>query len=100
MIPTEICNRQTVVRFLCNELDLDEKLDFLDHLQECKQCWTEVYNARKNEHPHYYKKTTRRLKVTDKELAQLNGAASSEPETDRGDLSAGLNSRLRDLISS
>jgi len=78
MISTEICNRQTVVGFLCNELDLDEKLDFLDHLQECKQCWTEVYNARKNEHPHYYKKTTRRLKVTEKELAQLDGTASSE----------------------
>ena len=78
MILTEICNRQTVVRFLCNELDLDEQLDFLDHIQECKLRWTEVYDARKNEHPHYYKKTTRRLKVTEKELAQFNGAASSE----------------------
>ena len=77
MILTEICNHQTVARFLCNELDLDEMLDFLDHIQECKQCWTEVYNARKNEHPHYYKKTTRRLKVTEKELAQFNRPASS-----------------------
>ncbi len=78
MIQTEICNHQTIARFLCNELDLDEMLDFLDHIQECKQCWTEVYNARKNEHPHYYKKTTRRLKVTEKELAQFNRPASSE----------------------
>ena len=82
MIPTGICNRPAVVRFLGNELDLDEKLDFLDHIQQCKQCWTEVYNARKNEHPHYYKKTTRRLKVSEKELAQLNGAVSSENENE------------------
>jgi len=80
MILTEICNRQAVTRFLRNELDLDEKLDFLDHLQECKQCWTEVYDARKNEHPHFYKKITRRLKVSEKELARLNGTTSSSED--------------------
>ena len=84
MISTEICNHQTVVRFLGDELDLDEKLDFLDHIQECKQCWTEVYNARKNEHPHYYKKTNRRLKVTEKELAQLDGTTPSEEKDAEG----------------
>ncbi len=82
MILTDVCDRQTVARFLGNELDLDEKLEFLEHLEECKQCWGEVYNARKNEHPHYYKKTSRRLKVTEKELAKLNGVSAEETESE------------------
>lgn len=80
MILTEICDTRVVARFLNNELELDPKLDFLEHLEECKQCWGEVYNARKKEHPHYYKKTSRRLKVTEKELAKLNGVAAEENE--------------------
>ena len=80
MILTEICDRRVVARFLDNKLDLDQKLEFLKHLEDCKQCWGEVYKARKNEHPHYYKKTSRRLKVTEKELAKLNSVRVEENE--------------------
>ena len=73
MIITDICSRQTVSLFLVNELDVDQKLDFLIHVEECKQCWKDIYDARKKEHPHYYQRTSRRVKVTEKELAKLNG---------------------------
>lgn len=82
MILTQTCNRASIGRFLGNRMDLDEKLDFLGHLQECKQCWGEVYNARKNEHPHYYKKTARRLKVSQKELDRLNNNTGLREDTE------------------
>ena len=71
-----------LLAFLATSSTWDEKLEFLEHLEECKQCWGEVYNARKNEHPHYYKKTSRRLKVTEKELAKLNGVPAEETESE------------------
>jgi len=80
MILTENCGPHVVALFLDNELKLDQKLEFLEHLEECPQCWGEIYKARKNEHPHYYKKTSRRLKVTEKELAKLNGVSAEENE--------------------
>ena len=83
MILTPTCDRSLIVRFMGNQLDLDDKLEFLDHVRECKQCWGEVYNARKNEHPHYYKRSKRQVKVSQKELDHLNGVRRPENEEEQ-----------------
>ena len=65
------CNRRLLKRFLSNKLDVDGRLRFLFHLEECTECWDEVYNATKAQHQHYYKSTGRRPKVSDKEIQQF-----------------------------
>lgn len=72
MISMDRCKREHIVGFLNNRLDVDEKLEFLGHVEECVQCWEEVYNARKNEHPHYYKRTSRQVKISDTELKRID----------------------------
>ncbi len=53
------CNREQLIPFLSNKLDVEDKLDFLSHLENCSQCWDLVYNSIKAQHPHYYKSTPR-----------------------------------------
>ncbi len=72
MISMDRCKREQIVGFLRNQLDVDEKLEFLGHVEACVQCWEEIYNARKNEHPHYYKRTSRQVKITDSELKRID----------------------------
>ena len=79
MILTDDCKREQIVGFLMNRLDIDEKLECLEHVQGCNQGWSEIYNARKSEHPHYYKRTTRQVKLSDSELKKID-AASREDE--------------------
>ncbi|MFQ5739674.1 MAG: hypothetical protein ACE5JX_11745 [Acidobacteriota bacterium] len=76
-LTTETCSREHLIGFLTNQLELDEKLQFLFHLETCSQCWGEVYNAKKAEHPHYYKGYTRQLRISDRELRRID--ASPEP---------------------
>ena len=65
------CNRRLLNRFLTDKLDVDDKLHFLSHVEECAECWDEVYNSVKAQHPHYYKTTGRRVKISDKEIEQF-----------------------------
>ena len=83
MISTLTCNRSLLVNFLGNQLDLDDKLEFLDHVRECKKCWGEIYAARKNEHPHYYKTNKSPKKVSQKELDHLTGVPRPESEEEQ-----------------
>ncbi len=76
----ERCKREQIVGFLTNRLDVDEKLEFLGHVEECVQCWEEVYNARKNEHPHYYKRTSRQVKISDTELKRIDALEQEADE--------------------
>ncbi len=80
MISMERCKREQIVGFLTNRLDVDEKLEFLGHVEECVQCWEEVYNARKNEHPHYYKRTSRQVKISDTELKRIDALEQEADE--------------------
>lgn len=80
MILTDRCKREYVVGFLSNQLDVDEQLEFLDHIEECVQCWEEIYNARKNEHPHYYKRTGRQVKISESELKRIDTVQDSDEE--------------------
>ncbi|MCH8819711.1 MAG: hypothetical protein IIB03_05245 [Acidobacteria bacterium] len=67
----ENCNRRLLKRFLTDKLDVDDQLRFLAHVEECTECWDEVYNSVKAQHPHYYKSTGRRVKISDKEIRQF-----------------------------
>ena len=64
------CSRKLLTRYLSDKLDIDEKLDFFSHLEECPECWDEVYNAVRAQHPHYYK-TKSQLKVSEKEIKEF-----------------------------
>lgn len=66
------CDRQQLAGFLRNQLDEDDKLDFLFHLDNCTNCWEEVYNVTKAAHPHYYKNSSRKVKLSRKELASID----------------------------
>ncbi len=72
MILTDRCNRQHIAGFLSNQLNVDEQLEFLEHIETCVQCWEEIYNARKNEHPHFYKRTSRQVKISESELKRID----------------------------
>lgn len=64
---TKKCPRRLLARYLVDKLDVDEKLVFFAHLDDCPECWDEVYNAIKAQHPHFYK-TRSRVKISDKEI--------------------------------
>ncbi|MGH9339203.1 MAG: hypothetical protein ACRD1R_06360 [Acidobacteriota bacterium] len=66
------CNRRTLSHFLSDRLEIEDKLGFLFHLDHCSKCWDAVYNAVKATHPHYYKTTSRRLKISERELKKLD----------------------------
>lgn len=68
----KVCNRKMLRAFLSNQLDQDERLDFLYHLDICQSCWEEVYNATKATHPHYYKTKRGKVKISEKELQKID----------------------------
>ena len=67
---TKKCPRELLALYLTDKLDVDDKLVFFGHLDHCPECWDEVYNAVKAQHPHYYK-TKSRPKLSDRELKQF-----------------------------
>jgi anti-sigma factor RsiW len=67
---TTKCPRKLLAYYLSDKLDVDDQLIFFAHLDTCPECWDEVYNAVKAQHPHYYK-TKSRLKMSDKEIKQF-----------------------------
>ncbi len=75
---TEYCTKDWLIRYLAEELDLDERLEYLFHLDECLDCWGAVYSATKAKHPHYYKMSARQLKISEKELRKLESPPPSE----------------------
>lgn len=68
---TDYCDRLWLARYLRSELELEEKLDYLYHLDVCPDCWEKVYSATKATHPHYYKMSARQIKVTERDLARM-----------------------------
>jgi hypothetical protein len=62
------CDRTVLAAFLKDELPEDDRLDFLFHLDTCTRCWEEIYNATKAEHPHFYKRPSRRTRTLDKQM--------------------------------
>jgi hypothetical protein len=41
------CDRRRIAGFLENTLSLDDKLEFLMHLDTCAACWNQIYVATK-----------------------------------------------------
>ncbi|MBI4447050.1 MAG: hypothetical protein HY645_14235 [Acidobacteria bacterium] len=74
------CKRDRVARYLADTLEVDEKLEFLYHLEHCIHCWEEVYNSMKAEHPHYYRQTSRNVKFSEKELARIEASGNEAVE--------------------
>ena len=72
MIIADNCKRELLLGFLRGELDVDDCLEFLEHVEDCTRCWGEVYNAEKSKHPHYYKKSSRQVKITERELKRID----------------------------
>lgn len=77
---TKYCNRAWLARFQAEELELDDRLEFLYHLDECPRCWEAVYSATKAKHPHYYKISARKMKLSEKELRRIEAASRSREE--------------------
>ena len=65
------CNKERTAQFMSGRIDLDDKLVFLFHLDECPSCWSEVYDAVKAHHAHYYKTSSRGVQLSDKELNRI-----------------------------
>jgi len=77
---TELCNRKTLARFIQNQLDEDDRLDFLIHLDNCPNCWEAVYSASKASHPQYYKRPINTSRFADIDLSALDSPAATEKD--------------------
>lgn len=42
-----MCDRRRITAYLQNKLDLDSKLEVLDHVEHCPHCWYQLYLLRK-----------------------------------------------------
>lgn len=79
-IDMRVCDRESLVKFLNKQLEEDDRLDFLFHLDNCPSCWEQVYSAEKATHPQYYKKPPARSRVLEKELQRLERSGDQEEE--------------------
>ena len=82
---TIICDRKMMLSFLRDQLEQDDRLVFLFHLDECPNCWDTVYNATKATHPHFYKRPPRKTtEFSEKEIRSLEGNTDrTEDETEK-----------------
>lgn len=69
---TENCDRRRLAGYLSGQLDLDDRLAFLLHVEDCGRCWETVYHNVKAQHPHFYRQSPRGVKISSKELSRLD----------------------------
>lgn len=62
------CDRKLLAGYLKSQLDEEDTLTFLMHLDACPGCWEEVYSATKATHPHFYKSGPRKSKGSDRDI--------------------------------
>ena len=74
----KVCDKKLVGSFIADQLEDDDRLDFLFHLDECPDCWDEIYNATKANHPHFYKKATRKKAKKTRGVAKIAAGAKEE----------------------
>ena len=75
-----VCDRKIVRSFLNDQLQEDDRLEFLLHLDECPHCWEAVYAGTKATHPHFYKQPPKKAKFTDAELKKLEAGKDRKEE--------------------
>jgi Putative zinc-finger len=67
------CNLNLMQAYLKNELNEDDLLDFLMHLDECEMCKAILYQSIKGTHDHFYRKApNKRLEKEMKEISKMN----------------------------
>ena len=67
------CDQNQMQAYLDNELNEDDLLDFLLHLDECQMCRSILYLSIKGTHDHYYRKSpNKRLEREMKEISKMN----------------------------
>lgn len=77
---TRTCDRAKLGAFLSDQLELDDRLEFLTHLEPCAACWDQLYSATKAQHPHYYQTGSKRTKGVRKQLGSVRPKRSVEEE--------------------
>ena len=80
MTMTRTCDRAKLGAFLSDQLELDDQLEFLTHLDRCAACWNELYSATKAQHPHYYQTGSKRTKTAKKQLGSVRPKRQVEEE--------------------
>lgn len=75
-----VCSGKTVRSFLSEQLEEDDRLAFLFHLDECPNCWEAVYNGTKANHPHFYKQPPKKAKFSESELNKLEFGKEEKEE--------------------
>lgn len=83
-----ICEESQIEGYLNNQLNDEDLLDFLIHLDECKSCREVLYAEMKGSHDHYYrKKSSKKLEKEIRELSKIeNEEGGSEDEEDITDV--------------
>ena len=76
----QTCDRAKLGAFLSDQLELDDRLEFLIHLDRCAACWNELYSVTKAEHPHYYQTGSKRTKAVRKGLGTVRPKRTVEEE--------------------
>jgi len=74
------CDRAKLGAFLSDQLELDDRLEFLTHVESCAACWNELYSATKAQHPHYYQTGSKRTKAARKQLGSVRPKRQVEEE--------------------
>jgi hypothetical protein len=49
------CNQNDVLDYIADTMELEEKLEFLLHVDSCNRCRYEIHQLIKAQHPHFYK---------------------------------------------
>ena len=57
-------SRKKLIAFLLKRLNLDDRLELLFHLEECRRCRDVVYYGVKAQHAHYYQSGRAARKTT------------------------------------
>jgi hypothetical protein len=78
----KLCNRKLLSDFIRNNLEEEDRLDFLLHLDECPNCWEQVYSATKAQHPHFYKRPPKRKVSLDVEIELAEKKQKQSEEED------------------
>ena len=82
-----ICEESQIEGYLNNQLNDEDLLDFLIHLDECKSCRDVLYAEMKEAHDHYYRKnSSKKLEKEIRELSKIENGGDSSDEEDITDV--------------
>ncbi len=66
MTTTSCPFRGLLINYLANQpIQLEEQLEFFEHVDHCQLCWETIYQYRKAQHPQFYKSLSARSKRQD-----------------------------------